>query len=77
MEQKILFNIGLILIFATIIVFILSIITGSPAITGVLAYIGKIKAEINAFDQNLIIIPDYKLREVGLISTYKFFFKFE
>ncbi|MFW9937826.1 MAG: hypothetical protein ACFFD5_09260 [Candidatus Thorarchaeota archaeon] len=71
MEQKKLFNIGTILILATIIVLliygILYVATGSPAITGALAYIGKTEAEINAFDPDIMIMFSYELRIVGIV----------
>lgn len=70
MEQKKLFNIGTILLLATVIVLLiyglLYLITGSPAITGALAYIGKTEAELNAFDPELMIILSYQLRIVGI-----------
>lgn len=70
MDQKKLFNIGTILLLATVVVLaiygILYIITGSPVITGALAYIGKSEAEINAFDPELMIILSYQLRIVGI-----------
>ncbi|NVM19139.1 MAG: hypothetical protein HWN80_15600 [Candidatus Lokiarchaeota archaeon] len=45
---------------------ILYVVTGSPAITGALAYVGKTEAEINAFDPELMIILSYELRVVGI-----------
>ncbi|MFX1296372.1 MAG: hypothetical protein ACFFD2_16155 [Promethearchaeota archaeon] len=70
MEQKKLFNIGTILLLATVIVLllygILYVITGSPAITGAIDFIGKTEAEINAFDPELMIILSYYLRVVGI-----------
>ncbi|MFX0020442.1 MAG: hypothetical protein ACFFAK_18825 [Promethearchaeota archaeon] len=70
MEQKKLFNIGTILILATVVVLllygILYVATGSPDITGALVYIGKTEAELNAFDPELMIIFSYYLRVVGI-----------
>ena len=70
MEQNKLFNIGTILLFITVFVLliygILYLITGSPAITGALTYIGKTEAEINAFDPEIMIILSYELRVVGI-----------
>lgn len=70
MEQKKLFNIGTIVLLATVVVMllygILYVVTGSPAITGALTYIGKTEAEINAFDPELMIIFSYYLRIVGI-----------
>ncbi len=70
MEQKKLFNIGTILLLATVVVLllygILYLATGSPAITGALTYIGKTEAEINAFDPELMIILSYQLRVLGI-----------
>jgi len=70
MEQKKLFNIGTILLLATVVVLllygILYVATGSPAITGALTYIGKTEAEINAFDPELMIILSYQLRILGI-----------
>ncbi len=70
MEQDKLFSIGTILLFITVIVLliygILYLITGSPAITGALTYIGKTEAEINAFDPEIMIILSYELRVVGI-----------
>ncbi|MFW9948117.1 MAG: hypothetical protein ACFFDX_14935 [Candidatus Odinarchaeota archaeon] len=45
---------------------ILYLITGSPAITGALTYIGKTEAELDAFDPELMIILSYYLRVVGI-----------
>ena len=70
MDQKKLFNIGTIVLLATVVVMllygILYVVTGSPAITGALTYIGKSEAEINAFDPELMIILSYYLRVVGI-----------
>ena len=70
MDQKKLFNVGTILLLATVVILaiygILYVITGSPAITGALTYIGKSEAEINAFDPELMIILSYQLRVVGI-----------
>ncbi|MFX1493942.1 MAG: hypothetical protein ACFFBZ_06640 [Promethearchaeota archaeon] len=70
MEQKKIFNIGIILLLATVVVLllygILYLITGSPAITGALTYIGKTEAELDAFDPELMIILSYYLRVVGI-----------
>ncbi len=70
MEQKRLFNIGTILLLATVVVLllygILYVSTGSPAITGALTYIGRTEVELNAYDPELMIIMSYYLRVVGI-----------
>ena len=70
MEQNKIFKIGTILLLATVVVLllygILYLVTGSPAITGALAFIGKTEGEINAFDPELMIILSYQLRVVGI-----------
>ena len=70
MDQKKLFNVGTILLLATVVILaiygILYVVTGSPAITGALTYIGKTEVELNAFDPELMIILSYQLRVVGI-----------
>lgn len=70
MEQNKIFKIGTILVLATVVVVllygILYVVTGSPVITGAIAFIGKTEAEIIAFDPELMIILSYQLRVVGL-----------
>ncbi len=70
MDQKKLFNIGTIVLLATVVVMllygILYVVTGDPAITGALTYIGKTEAELNAYDPELMIIFSYYLRVVGI-----------
>ena len=69
MEQKKLFNIGMILLFATVIAMliygILYISTGTIPQSS-LNYIGKTEAEISTYSSELMIVISYQIRLVGI-----------